>query len=353
MTTKKPIKQAEEVRTSGLPVAAAVPAAQIDFTEADGAAANSLGIVLSGSLEDRISRAVYSYNAASRLAVEAGYLLLSVKAEVEHGQFVDGVEALGLSKQRASELMRMAKFATSLPDDRRAELLMLPKSKVLAIASADAAVIESLLEDGGDLDDLSVRGLRDKIKELEAKLTDAGVERDTVIAERDGLAKQLRRRRAEEAEGDGGVPLVVADVRAEISELVKKAELSLASLSPLGAEVVNLAGHEEAHVWINPTLRLALSGLVALRLQADGLIAQFAKALGDDVKKLQSQPDALAFLDDSEILNVAEEWARLTALHQHEQALRAHEREQAHPKKPGRPTAAPKAPKAAKKGGAA
>lgn len=339
MTTKKNGLPATNPRTSG----------ELILTEADSAAASTLGVVLGGSLEDRIQRAVFSFNQASRLAVEAGYLLLSVKAEVEHGQFEEGIAGLGLSSQRASELMRMAKFATSLPEDRRAEMLMLPKSKVLAIAGADQSVIQDLLEEGGDLSDLSVRGLREKIRELEAKVTDTAVERDTAAAERDGLAKQLRRRRSDEAEGDGGVPLVVADVRAEVTELVKKAELSLSSLSPLGVEIVNLAGHEEANVWINPTLRLVLSGLVALRLQVDGVIAQYAKALGDDVQKLQSQPDALAFLDDTEIKAVAEEWAHLVAVHQHEQALRAHEREQAHPKGPGRPSAPPKAPKAAGK----
>jgi hypothetical protein len=330
----------------------------LDFSEADTAAAASLGIVLTGSLEDRIQRAVFSFNHASRLAVEAGYLLLSVKAEVAHGQFEEGVESLGLTRQRASELMRMAKFATSLPDDRRAEMLMLPKSKVLAIAAADQSVLEDLLQNDDpdkDVANLSVRDLRTRIRELEAQVTDTAVERDTVIAERDGLAKQLRRRRADEAEGDGGVPLVVADLRAEAAELVKKAELSLASLHPLGVDIVQLASHDEAHVWISPTLRLALSGLVALRVQVDGLIEQYAEALGDDVRKLQSAPDGLSFLDDDEIKAVAEEWSRLVALHQHEQALRAHEREQAHPKGKGRPPAPPKPPKAVKaaKAGAA
>lgn len=318
------------------------------FTEADGAAAASLGIVLAGGVDDRIQRAVHHYNLAARLAVEAGYLLLSVKGEAEHGAFEEEIERLGLSSQRASELMRMAKFATSLPEDRRAELLMLPKSKVLAIASADQAVIQDLLEEGGDFEDLSVRDLRKRIQELEAKVTDTAVERDTAAAERDGLAKQLRRRRAEEADRDGGVPLVVADMRAEVAELVKKAELSLASLHPMGVEIVNLAGHAEASEWISPSLRFALSGLIALRVQLDGLVGQFAHAMGEDVKRLQSQPDALAFLDETEIKTVAEDWARLTAVHQHEQALRAHEREQAHPKGKGRPPAPPKPPKAAK-----
>lgn len=324
--------------------------AHLDYTESDAAAAASLGIVMAGSLEDRISRAVFSFNTAARLSVEAGYLLLSVKAEVERGQFQDGLEALGFTPRRAQELMQMAKFATSLPEGRRAEMLTLPKSKVLLLAAADAAVVEELLNNPDeDMSVLGVRGLRDRIRELEAQATDAAVERDTAIAERDGLAKQMRRRRQDEADGDGGVPLVVADVRAEAADLIKKAELSLTSLYPLGVEIAGLGGTAEGIEWVNPTLRLVMSGVIALRVQADGLIAQFATAMGESVKRLQSQPDALAFLDQAEITAIAQEWPRLVAVHQHEAALRAHEREQAHPKKPGRPAAAPKAPKGAAK----
>lgn len=322
---------------------------QIDFTDADSAAATSLGIVLGGTLEDRISRAVYAFNNATRYAVEAGYLLLSVKADVEPGQFGAGVEDLGLSRQRAAELMRMAKFATALPDERRAEMLMLPKSKVLALAGADASVIADLLEngdgEGNDLDALSVRDLRQRIRTLEAQTVDVATQRDTALAENKKLTKQLTRR-ARDAEDDEGTPAVIADARAECAELIKKAELSVASLSPVAQEIVNLIGHERAHDWVKPSLRMVLSGVVALRIQADGVISQLAKALGDDVRKLQSQPDALAFLDESELKLVAEEWLRLVPAHAYEADLRKHEREAAKPKGKGRPTNPPKAPKA-------
>lgn len=317
----------------------------LDFTEADTAAATSLGIVLSGALEERISRAVYAFNNATRYAVEAGYLLLSVKVEVERGQFEAGIQDLGLSSQRASELMRMAKFATALPEERRAEMLMLPKSKVLALAGADAAVIEDLLadEDGTDLAALTVRELRDRIKDAEAQLADVAVERDTAIAERDGLAKKLKKRNRD-AEDHEGTPIVIADIRAEVAALIKKGELSADSLYPVLDELIGYAGHEQAGTWVHPSVRYALSGLVALRLQIDGLIGKAAAALGEDVKRLQSSPDGLAFLDEGEIKAVAEEWQRLVATHQHEAALREHERKQAKPRGKGRPEAAPKAP---------
>lgn len=315
-----------------------------DFTMEDAIAAEQLGIVLGGAIGDRITRAVVSYNMAARLAVEAGYLLLSVKSEVGHGQFMDSVEAIGLPYRRAAELMQSAKFISTVPQAQRAELMTLPKSKVLALASADPAVIEQMLEDGdvSDLDDMSVRGLRQRIRSLEACATDLGVERDTALADLKAVEKKLKRSARDE--DDYGVPVVVADMRAEMAALIKKAELAVTSLHPVGVEIVNLRGHDEASEWVEPSLRLGLSGLLAVRELVDGSIKSFSQAMGEQVKRLQSGPDALAFLDATEVKAVADEWARLTATHQHEAALREHERTQAKPRGKGRPAKAPEAP---------
>lgn len=319
--------------------------ADLSFTEQDATAAQELGIAVSGGLQDRISRAVSSYNMAARLAVETGYLLLSIKNELAHGEFETGMEDLGLSPRRARELMTMAKFTTMLPASQRTELLALPKTKMLALASADAEVVSQLLEDGdvSDIDDLSVRGLRQRIRELEAQRVNLSVERDTVASERDGLAKQLKRQRAQR-DDDGGVPVVVADLRAEASALVKRVEMCFSSLQPVGVELANLAGNGDALEWVNPTGRMVVSGMVALRLQLDGLIERYMEAFHVDVKALTDMPDPLAFLDQSEIAQVASEWAQLTALHKHEEVLRAYERDQKKPRGKGRPQSAPVAP---------
>ncbi|MES2942509.1 MAG: hypothetical protein V4772_06535, partial [Pseudomonadota bacterium] len=204
-------------------------------------------------------------------------------------------------------------------------------------------------EDGGDLADLSVRELRNRINELQAKNANLSVEKETVEAERDGALKKLNRRNRDAEEQH--VPVVLADIRLEMAALVKKAELAIQSLYPIGVEVVGFAGHEQAGTWVHPTLRLGMSGLVALRMQLDGLIKSYAQAMGENAKDLKSPPDALAFLDDSEIIGLAEDWAGLTALHSHEKALREHEREAAKPRGKGRPSKAPEAPAGVVKGG--
>lgn len=321
-----------------------------EFSPADAEVAQQMGIVIGGPTADRITRAVVSYNMAARLAVEAGYLLLSVKGELPHGGFQDALAETGLSKQRASELMRMAKFTTSLPEAQRADMLSMPKSKVLLLASADPAVIEDLLDDdeAGDLDALSVRELRHRIRELEGAHADLSVEVSTAQAERDSALKRLNKRNQRE-DDDEGVPVVMADIRAEMAGLIKKAELAITSMHPIGVEAVGYSGHSEAGEWVKPTLRIGVSGLLALRELVDGSIKSYVEALGEDAGRLNTRPDALAFLSNSEIKDVAEQYAGLIALHGHEAALRQHERDQAKPKGKGRPAKAPEAPKAVAK----
>ncbi|HEX7866563.1 MAG TPA: hypothetical protein VF555_16525 [Variovorax sp.] len=309
--------------------------------------AADLGVDLTGSLEERADHAAQHMNRSQRHMLAAGLVLASMKADCEHGEFIALIEARGFEERSAQRAMQYTQFVLSRPEDERRRLLETPSSKVLALASADPEVIEDLLKGGGesDLNTLSVRELRQRIRELEAAQTDTAVQLDTVTAERDGLAKKLKKR-ARDEEDHEGTPIVVADIRAEGAALLKKAELSVDALYPLGVELCGLAGTEAAQGYVNPSLRLLLSGIAALRMQIDGVLKQYAEALGDDARELASPPEGLAFLDDTEIANVAEEWARLTSTHQHEAAMREHERKQAKPRGKGRPENAPKAPKA-------
>lgn len=187
--------------------------------------------------------------------------------------------------------------------------------------------------------------LAERVEGVMADHTDVESRLDTVTAERDGALKRLNKRNQRD-EDEGGVPLVMADLRSEIAALVKKAELAIDSFTPLGVELMGYRGHEEAGVWVEPTGRLAIAGLMALRLLADGAVKRYAEALDLDYAAFEGKPEALAFLAPEEILAVAQEWPALTAVHGHEAALRQHEREQARPKGKGRPAKAPEAPKA-------
>ena len=316
-----------------------------EFEPEDKAAATALGIVLSGSATDRVSRAIMSSNQALRLIVEAGYLLMSVRAELPHGSFLDGIESMGLSRQRASEMMSMAKLMTRLPEEQRSTLLSLHKTKALALANADPDVVDVLLlDDDGtiDLSTLGVRELRAKLRELEAANTDLAVQRDAANAE---LATARKKLEAPEDRKDS-VPVVIADLRSEVVALGKKASLAVDGFNPLGRDIANLRGTESAHMWADATLRLALAQLASVGMQIEGLIKSFKDALGDE----EVSATEMSFLTNQEVVEAAQKFKELIAEHDHEAALRAWEREQERPRDKGRPRSKPEAPIKSRKG---
>lgn len=316
--------------------------ANLDYTDQDQIAAQSLGLVIAGTPEDQIGRAAMSLNMAARLAVEAGYNLLAAKAALQHGEFTAKLEELGFSPYRAAEAMRRAKFVTSQPEERRSELLHMQPSKLLLLADASAEAVEVLLEDGEtNPNDLSVRALREKIRALEKTVADAKVDRATIEAENEGLRKKLAQESGRSSTGD--VPTAVADIRAEVAALIKKSELSIADIYQQMAGMDPLLGVEGVAEWVKPTAQLCMAGLVALRVQLDGAINQVAEHYGL-TKLADTPPDVLAELGGDEVAQVAQQWASLVQQHRHEAALREFEREQAKPRGRGAPRKAPKAP---------
>lgn len=80
---------------------------------------------------------------------------------------------------------------------------------------------------------------------------------------------------------------------------------------------------------------------MSLQVQLDGVIRQYMAAFNVD----DFQPAPLSYLTPAEVEHAAKRYADLTALHEHEKALRAWEREQERPRGKGRPSAKPEAPK--------
>lgn len=325
---------------------AVMPPKSADVGAFDAAAVSAfavtLGIDISGTHDERANLAAEHMNRSQRHMLASGLLLASIKAECEHGRFVELIEARGFEARAAQKAMQYAAFICSRPEGERLRLIELPRSKVMELASADPEVIEQVLADGvDDVDTLSVRKLRDRIRELEEQTADLAVQRDTAEAEAEGLRKKVKRGLPER---EDQIPHDVADKRAEIMALGKRLDLTMASFQLLGAELVGWMGSEERHEWADPTLRLALSQLLHLRLQLDGQIKAYLKELpgGDPT------PAPASYLSKDEVLAAARQFAELTQIHTYEAALREWEREQARPKGKGRPKDKPLPPQGAK-----
>jgi hypothetical protein len=296
-----------------------------------------LHIDLTASAAVRTDRAMQAYNAATQHMIEAGLLLASVHHEVGSDGFAAALEERGMAKQRAYELMQGAALVARLTPAQREQVMGLAKTKVALLASASAATVAAALEDDElDLDVISVRALRQRIRELEAGTVDLQVQRDTAEAEVEGLRKAQAKRVGQER--TDGMPQLVAEARLDLGVLHAKAQLAVESIGALGVEMVQWRGQGVPGYWVDATVRMAYQAVAALRLQADALAAQYLRELPDLADTSgAAAPDQHAKLTAQE----AAEWGReihaaKVAHQQHLQELAA-EHEQARPRGRGRP----------------
>lgn len=297
--------------------------------------ARDLGVSLNQTLSERADSAAEHMSRSQRHMLAAGLLLASIKAEADHGEFISLIEARGFQPRSAQRAMAYAQYIVQQPAAERDRLIGMPAGKVLALASADPEVIEALVESGENIDALSVRALQERIRDLEAAVADRDVKLETAQAEATAAKKAAKKERASE------VPVAIFDIRAEAVAHVERSRLAVEEISALGRDLYNLRGVEGVYQWVDPTARLTLTGLQALRIQIDGVIKSMVDAFEVD----GVQPAPLSYLTPDEVDEAAKRFADLVALHQHEKALRAWEREQERPRGKGRPSAKPEAPK--------
>jgi hypothetical protein len=251
-----------------------------------------------------------------------------------------GEEALDQMQRIGIGYRDLAKYR-KLPDDEKTALVEAAKSgdKGAFVELAETLIAKHAKEKIGFANELG---------HLNAKLAATKIDLENSELSKAQLSKQLKRRA--EAHDNELVPLAVADMRAEIAALVKKAQLAVDSVHVMGREIADLGA--TAPDWMQPTARLALAGLLAMREQIDGCLAKYVQLTGEERAELASKPASMAFLSPQEIAEVASDWQRLVATHEHEAALREYERKKAHPKGKGRPAAEPVAPGAGKTKGA-
>lgn len=300
--------------------------------------AKSLGVQLEGSIAERADLAAMHSSASTRHEVATGLLLLSIKSELQHGDYLPVIEARGFDERAARRAIACCEFVLKQDPAGQTKLLEMPKSKVAELAKADPEVVQALLgDDDAGIDLLSVRALRDRIKKLEAESANLEVDLETTEAELETLKKRTERKPGER---DDKVPSLIADLRAEVAAEVKKADLACDDLVSLLADLEQHDDDGPLGIWVDPTARLALAGVAGLMVRLNG-IAYALQRLIPEGEHMKVPPHA--FMSPQEVIEVAQRWAELTAAHSHEKAMRDWERKQAQPKGRGRPTAKPDA----------
>jgi len=279
-------------------VAIASPDVRVyEFTPEHAQLAEWLRLDLSGSADVRTDRAVQAVNGASMRMLEAGLLLASVHAELGTDAFSAHLEARAIPKRRGYELMAGAAWMAKQPPADRERVLGLGKSKVLLLASADPVVVQAALEsDEVDLDLLSVRALRNRLRELEAKITDVAVQRDRAEADLEAQRKRTSAKRTDQ------VPVVIAGFRQELAIAVERARLALDTVRGVLADCQQLDGG--AGPWVDGTARLAAGGVASLQIELAGAMDQCLEMLPEG----EIQFTAEARLSPQEVTELAERW---------------------------------------------
>ena len=307
--------------------------------------AEQMGVDLSGDLKTLVRSATNKTNQALNLVIESGLQLLAAKRLSERSEnrkdnakpeFMEALEASGMPSQRAYEAMSMAKYAAGLPADQREEMLALPKTKVMLLAQADPEVVADLFADEDtDIKALSVRELKQQIRQLKADKAQGTVELRRAEAQVEKLEGQIQSiQQAQIFSGNDIIPPHVSDLRLEIAALNKKAELSIDSMGRSLNDIFVLDGE-----WSKSSARYLFIAVQSLHTQTAGNLTQLHKLYGSD---LNGEENTLERLTPDEVFKCAMTFKQLTAEHEHEQSLREYEREQDKPKGRGRPKAAPK-----------
>lgn len=287
------------------------------------------------SAEERIDRAARNMNNVVKYMLAAGIDLMSLREECDHGLFLKLLAERGIERRSAYRAIQYAQFMLALPEQERKKLLAYPKSHVLALASADPEVVEDLLQDDEiDLKSLSVRELRETIKDLDRKKTDLSVQLETKELEVQELKSAVEALRENRVSTSGTVPLQVQEARLEIAALFKKAEMSVQDMDKLVHEFMEMDGLSDWHL---PVKRNLFTAVMALHAYT-GSVLTGLKSSGYEI---DGEAGTLDIFSHEEALRCANEYKALTDEHRHEKILREWEREQNRPRGKGRPRSKP------------
>ena len=307
---------------------------EVGLTDLEKNLADNLGVSLQGSHEQLVQYAIIKANESLTCQIEAGLFLLAAKAQCEHGEFKPLIEYYGFNYRRAVEWMTAAKFVAKLEPEQREEMVLMGKSKVLLLSQAEPEAVGDLLSDEDvDLQALTFHDIKQRLRETQAKLTQKNVEVQKAEAEKNKLEKQLAAATTSRADISDIVPPHVSDIRLEVAALFKKSELSIDGIARQINDI-----HLLEPEWSLSAARSTFAALQSLIAQAKGAAAALHKAYGSD---LDGDNSTMERLTQKELFKCATEFKELIAEHEHEAALRAHERDQDKPKGKGRPKAAP------------
>ena len=165
--------------------------------------AATLEVTLAKPNNELVNDAAVCMSQSITLMVTSGVMLEEVKQRSEHGEFNALCESMGISRIRASEAMRYARFAAMVDKDALPNLLMLPKKAALTLANADPEMIELMLSDDHISKAKKIRN-KTQLSELARALTETEDDVEKLTTENEALTRELKAVKEREQAHIGG-----------------------------------------------------------------------------------------------------------------------------------------------------
>lgn len=252
--------------------------------------------------EDAWDRAVSEANRSARALARMGYYLLLLRESLPHGEFESGCQARGLTRFRAAEAMRVARFLIAAHSRRSGpnvrahahldRLLDLGPAKLRTLAEFSPQDIDAQGEiDIDEVDMMTTRELRDKYRKMRQKCT------QIQSLSHDRLDR-IRELEAAAAPGPGRWPNSVARVRREAAAASMRAVEDIVELMRLAAEFPKSSDlgsdrrERERHLEAGArVLLLHLGGVVDVALDVLDEARELLGRWAPDMRSADRQPD--------------------------------------------------------------
>jgi hypothetical protein len=202
--------------------------------------ASLIGADTRGSNDELLTLGVQEMNRGALCVARAGCYFATLKERLPEGEFVSSIEARGFDRRRVWESMQIAQWLGTQDEERVKVFAQLPSTKALALARADQAVVQDLLDEhGGDVAALSVRELRNQIGKLTASNVGLELRLERVEAERDKIKARALNRLV-----DSQLPEFCVVVREEAAALTESITIAMDGLERLFSDTL-IAAHDD------------------------------------------------------------------------------------------------------------
>ncbi|MBQ4864400.1 hypothetical protein J8L98_22160 [Pseudoalteromonas sp. MMG013] len=261
-----------------------------------------INIIMPDSIDDCMDRATFLANRQFSDAAEMGFILLHVKAQVQHGRFIQLLDERGIHRRSAQRTIAVAKMLVSLPKSKSDKLSLLNMNQH-QLSELTKVPIETLKE----LDDQDYEVLAEtagsSIKQQVAELLESKTDLEDTLAHTINELENERLRKAPTSRFD--MPIFISEIRKDaivhtelLNEALQQAQAGVRQLCELRTLDLNdrISAAQVVH-----------HSYASIYMQIGTMLSQLHMEFGEQVQGIGNLPQ----FDDAEWQYVDTERERL------------------------------------------